>query len=127
MWGAAAFGRLCVETFLIICGLSYEFAAAFGRLCVETTDYAAEADNEHAAAFGRLCVETDEDKLREEQGGTQPPSGGCVLKRYLEKVAAGTISQPPSGGCVLKLGKRKPITVIAKAAAFGRLCVETHR
>ena len=34
--------------------------------------------------------------------------------------------QPPSGGCVLKLPRATRIKVmVAKPAAFGRLCVET--
>ena len=33
---AAAFGRLCVETFNNDAGLVQDDAAAFGRLCVET-------------------------------------------------------------------------------------------
>ena len=33
--------------------------------------------------------------------------------------------QPPSGGCVLKLHVPLNITSEKKAAAFGRLCVET--
>jgi len=36
---AAAFGRLCVETFLnAFFNQTSHFAAAFGRLCVETLD-----------------------------------------------------------------------------------------
>ena len=57
----------------------------------------------------------------------QPPSGGCVLKRIIAIDFLCGIMQPPSGGCVLKPNpniarqyERKP------AAAFGRLCVETH-
>ena len=35
------------------------FAAAFGRLCVETYQVMAAYTNLLAAAFGRLCVETN--------------------------------------------------------------------
>ena len=59
--GAAAFGRLCVETF---------------RGCV--CDYLF-----YAAAFGRLCVET-EVNIQQELILKQPPSGGCVLKQEKE-------------------------------------------
>ena len=55
----------------------------------------------------------------------QPPSGGCVLKRYRCPNVVLSLRQPPSGGCVLK--QRiiiKPLKQLG-AAAFGRLCVET--
>ena len=42
-------------------------------------DFAVIADV--AAAFGRLCVETIE-RVKEVASNQQPPSGGCVLKRY---------------------------------------------
>ena len=55
---AAAFGRLCVETYKTGLYKLTEKAAAFGRLCVETLErYPASLDGS-AAAFGRLCVET---------------------------------------------------------------------
>ena len=56
-----------------------------------------------AAAFGRLCVETVFIEDAECEEITQPPSGGCVLKRKLNKT------------------KQEQ----QQAAAFGRLCVET--
>ena len=34
--GAAAFGRLCVETYQVMAAYTNLLAAAFGRLCVET-------------------------------------------------------------------------------------------
>ena len=77
----------------------------------------------------------------------QPPSGGCVLKRFKNnelqngKPAATfgwlcvetqeissidiAIAQPPSGGCVLKHQLRKKIIPALWAATFGWLCVET--
>ena len=77
----AAFGRLCVETVMIMTALfAYVFQppsggcvlkrqrllfpvsgrlpAAFGRLCVETVRTQLPKGNEVPAAFGRLCVET---------------------------------------------------------------------
>ena len=54
------------------------------------------------AAFGRLCVETAA-ALAFLPSITQPPSGGCVLKRRLVYTAFDRLYQPPSGGCVLKL------------------------
>ena len=79
----------------------------------------------HPAAFRRLCVETLITLPRRLVLNTQPPSGGCVLKRIsnhssifynypaafrrlcVETAAMqhGTDTepaQPPSGGCVLK-------------------------
>ena len=55
---AAAFGRLCVETFNPLPVKPSLIAAAFGRLCVETSDGSEIALWPLAAAFGRLCVET---------------------------------------------------------------------
>ena len=34
--------------------------------------------------------------------GTQPPSGGCVLKQLSSYFNLAIFNQPPSGGCVLK-------------------------
>ena len=55
---AAAFGRLCVETFYTGRWDTISFAAAFGRLCVETSPMPLSMLFIMAAAFGRLCVET---------------------------------------------------------------------
>ena len=55
--------------------------AAFGRLCVETSQGTPLKEITKPAAFGRLCVETDWEE-DDEAKMTQPPSGGCVLKRY---------------------------------------------
>ena len=55
---AAAFGRLCVETFEESKFKSVPMAAAFGRLCVETGVAMLQNFAMAAAAFGRLCVET---------------------------------------------------------------------
>ena len=55
---AAAFGRLCVETFTLRKKKLCISAAAFGRLCVETDQIFARCWRCGAAAFGRLCVET---------------------------------------------------------------------
>ena len=56
---------------------------------------------------------------------SQPPSGGCVLKLAKGTVSKGLTTQPPSGGCVLKPTGTGKSVIIAEAAAFGRLCVET--
>ena len=79
---AAAFGRLCVETWAHINRTTPKRAAAFGRLCVETKEVANITNQNIAAAFGRLCVETIMiDGLITLDW--QPPSGGCVLKRKI--------------------------------------------
>ncbi len=58
-------------------------AAAFGRLCVETATCGHRIGCLMAAAFGRLCVETiSAGELY--QVGEQPPSGGCVLKHEVK-------------------------------------------
>ena len=60
----------------------------------------------------------------------QPPSGGCVLKHYHIGNKMNLRMQPPSGGCVLKHHSKNPafmLDFVFAAAAFGRLCVETHR
>ena len=76
------------------------------------------------AAFGRLCVETL-DVLVTHPAGTQPPSGGCVLKPNGEFDPVKAL-QPAAFGrlCVetlMKLLKERT----RLPAAFGRLCVET--
>ena len=55
----------------------------------------------YPAAFGRLCVETQA-AAEAEAMERQPPSGGCVLKRLMNKLQTAQPIQPPSGGCVLK-------------------------
>ena len=55
----------------------------------------------------------------------QPPSGGCVLKRFLGYLLRNSERQPPSGGCVLKLVGLGKARQHKHPAAFGRLCVET--
>ena len=77
--------------------------AAFRRLCVETDIGIFNPPPPDPAAFRRLCVET-RNKSRLLMRGTQPPSGGCVLKLLPNPAAEYEGNQPPSGGCVLKLG-----------------------
>ena len=60
-----------------------------------------------------------------DSGGTQPPSGGCVLKHGAVDQRGGHGAQPPSGGCVLKHERAIYMAKIKSPAAFGRLCVET--
>ena len=55
----------------------------------------------------------------------QPPSGGCVLKLTYPDFSLFSFTQPPSGGCVLKQRCVADAVEQMKAAAFGRLCVET--
>ena len=55
-------------------------AAAFGRLCVETFVLSSRLEETTAAAFGRLCVETISEINLFTTYPAQPPSGGCVLK-----------------------------------------------
>ena len=78
-----------------------------------------------AATFGWLCVETKPTSKVAPLCVTQPPSGGCVLKRVAESDNADTLKQPPSGGCVLKRCARCPAIQCCWAATFGWLCVET--
>ena len=121
----AAFGRLCVETkpnssrFAISiqppsggCVLKprypcllpprHQQPAAFGRLCVETERVCRHRQNTRPAAFGRLCVETKPSFEQMMEIHSQPPSGGCVLKRAAKPTPRPSSGQPPSGGCVLK-------------------------
>ena len=55
---AATFGRLCVETQLVVYGDLQIYAAASARLCVETPNIVLVSMFSIAAAFARLCVET---------------------------------------------------------------------
>ena len=84
------------------------------------------ANKSGAAAFGRLCVETYEQD-RELMYKRQPPSGGCVLKHITSSICFCGYKQPPSGGCVLKQARSNIGSAVDKAAAFGRLCVETTK
>ena len=47
------------------------------------------------------------------------------MKLFIFPLGNYKFRQPPSGGCVLKLHVPLNITSEKKAAAFGRLCVET--
>ena len=81
---AAAFGRLCVETSLLMaeaviipvqppsggCVLKPKFLIFYLQWML-------------AAAFGRLCVETLNSLVSELATSEQPPSGGCVLKHHV--------------------------------------------
>ena len=98
----AAFGRLCVETSNGRQKFAKCWPAAFGRLCVETAQWRDNRKKEVPAAFGRLCVETS-----------------------LLTVGRVFMSQPPSGGCVLKRDRCCKLDFAITPAAFGRLCVET--
>ena len=122
---AATFGWLCVETPKRDGTIAYVNAATFGWLCVETTCSFSSPAACVAATFGWLCVETCPHNLILIRDSTQPPSGGCVLKRpsylfdkpphiaatfgwlcvettTLNRVCSILRRQPPSGGCVLK-------------------------
>ena len=50
--------------------------------------------------------------------GSQPPSGGCVLKQAFASNAKRYGIQPPSGGCVLKL---YPISSVILVTVVSRL------
>ena len=76
---AAAFARLCVETFVILAQQQNLTAAAFARLCVETAELDKAPTLTAAAAFARLCVETKSHQHCR-SAFAQPPSRGCVLK-----------------------------------------------
>ena len=103
LYGAAAFGRLCVETIHLLMWVIWLAAAAFGRLCVETFMENPYLDPVYAAAFGRLCVETC--------------AVGVAIPGNFDAAAFGRL-------CV-----ETPVSLLTKgireAAAFGRLCVET--
>ena len=64
--------------------------------------------------------------LKNKTLGSQPPSGGCVLKRQNVDARIRDRLQPPSGGCVLKPPDEPPVNFQTQPAAFGRLCVETR-
>ena len=76
-------------------------AAAFRRLCVETDETPLLSAQIEPAAFRRLCVETAI-LFKILLIPTQPPLGGCVLKRQTTAYRPHHRHQPPLGGCVLK-------------------------
>ena len=53
---------------------------------------------------------------------SQPPSGGCVLKRNRDYIIPHDILQPPSGGCVLKLIIVVPLTTIGASRLRAAVC-----
>ena len=71
------------------------------------------------------CVLKRENPCRAQGAFHQPPSGGCVLKRLVGYGQARCPFQPPSGGCVLKRHKNDLCRQEQGPAAFRRLCVET--
>ena len=101
----AAFGRLCVETWFLICRPVQNGPAAFGRLCVETHHQPLRNKSYRPAAFGRLCVETLVDNR---------------VIATLQPAAFGRLCVETPMAWTLK-------TTICCPAAFGRLCVETSR
>ena len=120
----AAFRRLCVETSFSSCAFKSRFPAAFRRLCVETWVASHDFGDVNQPPSGG-CVLKRYSRNTENQLDTQPPSGGCVLKRIMYYFVQFIKFQPPSGGCVLKHYlplKDKPTD---DPAAFRRLCVET--
>ena len=97
---SAAFGRLCVETFVREgCGCGIDQPPSGG--CVLKQLRPRTGLGIQTAAFGRLCVETTLSALGNPPNG-QPPSGGCVLKPKAIQEMETHRHQPPSGGCVLK-------------------------
>ena len=98
---AAAFGRLCVETFDF-----HPFSVCLRQPpsggCVLKPLSSSRRMDDVSAAFGRLCVETLPIQGKQPRR-RQPPSGGCVLKHQPDKRPRRKREQPPSGGCVLKL------------------------
>ena len=125
----------------------YFYPAAFRRLCVETQRRFALSVRIQPAAFRRLCVETAQRRSCG-TGGTQPPSGGCVLKHtnpiHLEQVegpaafrrlcvetsveiheASGKAPAAFRRLCV-ETGSDKSFCGTFGPAAFRRLCVETR-
>ena len=113
----------CVLKQILGYGCRVVAAAAFRRLCVETLPVICRISRLRTAAFRRLCVETD--TLCLELGCCiQPPSGGCVLKQIVWRIAKFGIAAAFRRLCVETLcmvggsSFRQP-------AAFRRLCVET--
>ena len=99
--------------------------AAFRRLCVETAlAESPKTDGTQPPSGG--CVLKRENMDKYGFGRSQPPSGGCVLKQMFEQSQVTTYSQPPSGGCVLKQKLINLKQQLKDPAAFRRLCVETH-
>ena len=124
---------------------SQRLPAAFGRLCVETIVLISSGEKPSPAAFGRLCVETHMPHMRPGNGFFQPPSGGCVLKLFAlcpacpppDPAAFGRLCvetfhhifivlrfqyQPPSGGCVLKQFKGNAFVMLMPSRLRAAVC-----
>ena len=57
----------------------------------------------------------------------QPPSGGCVLKHAVYRLAYRLSSAAAFGRLCVETGEKTMAQLNFNAAAFGRLCVETPR
>ncbi len=123
---AAAYGRLCVETYNQFEDIAINPAAAYGRLCVETLPYTALFYHCRQPPTGG-CVLKRRSRSRARNIRLQPPTGGCVLKQSLYLQAVCLFRQPPTGGCVLKQNHQNANYLKIRAAAYGRLCVETFK
>ena len=55
----------------------------------------------------------------------QPPSGGCVLKQKIGRLGAVRIKAAAFGRLCVETTHSLPLSQVSAAAAFGRLCVET--
>ncbi len=58
-------------------------------------------------------------------GLDQPPSGGCVLKRPLDRAAVDLIGPAAFGRLCVETMQITHFCSFSRPAAFGRLCVET--
>ena len=78
-------------------------AAAFGRLCVETLNSWELKLSQSRQPPSGGCVLKHFVLHAHKHHIVQPPSGGCVLKLPYSGRNRHFVMQPPSGGCVLKL------------------------
>ena len=77
-------------------------AAAFGRLCVETYGCRRLCLYLLQPPSGGCVLKPPVCEQRTHHHRWQPPSGGCVLKLFEIGHFVSHLVQPPSGGCVLK-------------------------
>ena len=106
---AAAFGRLCVETFHppLLKYISKSRSRLRAAVCWNLIP-SASLSRMRAAAFGRLCVETGCIRCNLFVGGGSRLRAAVCWNSGDVVIGNEKCAQPPSGGCVLKQNELNP-------------------
>ena len=102
--------------------LQLSFAAAFGRLCVETFTASVMCSARTSQPPSGGCVLKLSQMIAPDVLNLQPPSGGCVLKQIRVQLNWRHLQQPPSGGCVLKHRCLHPVRLFVVSRLRAAVC-----